>query len=250
MNIGILFARKGSESIPGKNLMPLLGRPCFSYPLLALHHSHSIDQIFIATDDEKLTAKAKDYCNFIHLPRPDELKDAQAKLDDTIFDAFAQAKNHSSQEIQNITICMGNAPTILANTVSKSFEILDNSPETDSVITVSELPMFSPQRARKENKGYLIPYVDPQVFGNNMSPDRKDYTKCFFADGGLTTVRSSSLNLNGKGATPPFSWMGKNISYIQQEGGGGDIDDHWQIAATEYWLSHHGFTKDQTPYDK
>ena len=42
----ILIGRGGSVGLPKKNIMPVLGRPLMSYPLLAAKNCKLVDKIF------------------------------------------------------------------------------------------------------------------------------------------------------------------------------------------------------------
>ena len=50
MNIALLPARCGSQTIPFKNIKIICGKPLIYWALLALTKSKSIDQIYVATD--------------------------------------------------------------------------------------------------------------------------------------------------------------------------------------------------------
>jgi N-acylneuraminate cytidylyltransferase len=53
MNIALIPARSGSKSIKNKNIKLFLKKPLIYWSLLALENSRTIDQIFIAIDDNK-----------------------------------------------------------------------------------------------------------------------------------------------------------------------------------------------------
>ena len=124
------------------------------------------------------------------------------------------------------------------------------NPYYDSAITACKLNMYSPLRARKiTSDGTLQPFIPLEMIGDveRLSCDRHSSGDVFFADGGLTVVRSEFL-YDVKQNLLPFRWMGHRIHMIEQIPGGSDIDDYWQVAAMEAWLTKHGFTKDSTPY--
>lgn len=50
--IAFIPARKGSKSIPEKNIKKFCGKPLIYWNLLALENTSSIDKIFVATDSE------------------------------------------------------------------------------------------------------------------------------------------------------------------------------------------------------
>ena len=96
--------------------------------------------------------------------------------------------------------------------------------------------MFAPERARTpDENGHLKPYVPFSAFNEDVTCDRKSHKPSFFADGGMTIVRVEFLEDISKNLLP-FQWMGHNIGYVEQSGGGGDIDYPWQIEAIKWWL--------------
>ena len=54
--VALMPLRKGSKSIPGKNVRILAGRPLFSWSLRAAIRSGCFDEIYVATDDESAAA--------------------------------------------------------------------------------------------------------------------------------------------------------------------------------------------------
>ena len=58
MIAALLLGRKGSSGFPGKNTLPIIGRPLCVYPLLAARHAREVDQIYVSTDDENIMAIA------------------------------------------------------------------------------------------------------------------------------------------------------------------------------------------------
>ena len=55
----------------------------------------------------------------------------------------------------------------------------------------------------------------------------------------MTVVRVNKIE-NMDENLLPFQWMGKNIGFIEQAPGGGDVDYEWQWAAQRHWLNENG----------
>ena len=124
----------------------------------------------------------------------------------------------------------------------------------DNVVFVSEDDLWiininNPIARRLTSNGVLEPFIPLDIVGNieDLSCDRNSSGDVYFADGGLTVVRSDFLK-DVKKNLLPFRWMGNRIHLMEQLPGGSDIDDYWQVAAMEAWLTKHGFTKDSIPY--
>ena len=54
MIVALILGRGGNTGLPGKNVMPILGRPLMEYPILAAKNSKYCDKIFLSTDDLKI----------------------------------------------------------------------------------------------------------------------------------------------------------------------------------------------------
>ena len=74
------------------------------------------------------------------------------------------------------------------------------------------------------------------VFGDpkNLNCDRDSQGDVWFADMGLSVVRTNCLEDMENGLLPQ-KWMGQKIAPIPSWGGC-DIDYEWQIPMVEFWL--------------
>ena len=81
MIAALLLGRKGSLGFPGKNTMPVLGRPLCAYPMLAAINSEYVDRLYVSTDDEEIMAIGREYGAEIII-RPPELCSKEALGED------------------------------------------------------------------------------------------------------------------------------------------------------------------------
>lgn len=247
MIAALMLGRKGSKGFPGKNHVPVLGRPMLLYPLLAAKHARGVDKVFVSTDDEKIMEIARDQGAQI-IVRPPELASATALGEDAYVHGYKTIrKNH---DIELIVLLFCNAPTILSKTIDEGIQVLRSRPELDSAVTVSAYNMWSPLRARRVTpEGTLAPFVPLETFGDprTMNCDRDSQGDVFFADMSVSIVRPRCLEDISKGLLPQ-KWMGQKIYPIRQWGGL-DVDFEWQIPQAEFWLRKNSFTETRTPYD-
>src|SRR5476649_611625 len=59
--LGIIPARGGSKGVPGKNILPLAGKPLIVWTIEAAKASGAIDRLVVSTDDEAIAAVARDF---------------------------------------------------------------------------------------------------------------------------------------------------------------------------------------------
>jgi len=54
-----MIGRAGSSGLPGKNKIPVLGRPLAEYPLIVANETKSIDRLYLSTDSPELMEMAR-----------------------------------------------------------------------------------------------------------------------------------------------------------------------------------------------
>jgi len=249
MIYALLLGREGSVGFPGKNVMNIVGRPLMAYPLLAALNSKYIDKTFVSTDSQRIKEITKDYGAEV-IDRPEYLCTKEALGEDAYKHGYHWIKENVSKDIELMILLFCNAATLLASEIDYGIEILRKNPEYDSAVTVSEYNMWSPLRARRENKaGLLDPFVPFETFGNpkTLNCDRDSQGSVWFADVAVSVVRPKNLEKLDDGLLPQ-KWMGRKIFPIKHWGGC-DIDYEWQVPQVEYWLRKNGFSEDVSPYE-
>ncbi len=252
MICSLLLGREGSAGFPGKNVLPVLGRPLMTYPLLAALHTKKIDRVYVSTDSARIKEISRAH-NAIVIDRPAYLATKEALGEDAYVHGYQVIRDELRKEGQTVELMVllfCNAPTIDPALLGQGIDALRSNPDADSAVTVSVYNMWSPLRARKlDNAGYLQPFVPFEVFGDpkTLNCDRDSQGDVFFADMSTSIVRPHCLEKLKAGLLPQ-RWMGQKILPIKQWGGL-DIDYEWQLPQAEFWLRAHGFTETSTPYD-
>ena len=109
--IAILLGRKDSKGIRDKNIMPILGKPAFMYPLIAAENSKYITDIFLSTDHQDIINKVKESdVNLVN--RPDYLCTDEALFEDALIHAYNQAVKLLSSKPKYVVVLMCNAVTV------------------------------------------------------------------------------------------------------------------------------------------
>lgn len=243
MIYGIILGRGGSTGLPGKNTMDVLGKPLMAYPIMAAKNSKHIDAIYLSTDSEEIRRVGEQYGTF-HIQRPPELCHKEALGEDAFEHAYKWIKANVNEDIEFLVLLFCNAATISTQLIDQGVEVLRNNPEIDSAVSVSRYNMWSPLRARKEDKdGLLQPFVPFETFGDpkTLNCDRDSQGDVWFADMGVSIVRPRCFT-NMKDGLLPQRWMGNKI-YPLKHWGGCDIDYDWQVPGVEFWLKKNGIAK-------
>lgn len=247
MIAAILIGRGGSVGLPKKNILPILGRPLMTYPLLAAKNCKFIDKIFLSSDSEEIKEIAKKFGSEI-IHRPKELATSEATVEDVFVHAYEEIKKVSKNKIELIVILMCNAVSVLPKTIERGINILKRKKEFDSAVTVSSFDMYTPIRARKIDKdGSLVPFIPFENFNFKIDSNRQKQDTVYFHDCGLSVVRPVCLEKINEGLLPQ-KWMGKKI-YPLTQNGVLDIDYDYEIKIAENWLKTNGFSENNLPYE-
>lgn len=59
MNVAIIPARGGSKGLPGKNILPLAGKPLIVWSVEQALSARSVDRVIVSTDDEEIASISK-----------------------------------------------------------------------------------------------------------------------------------------------------------------------------------------------
>jgi CMP-N-acetylneuraminic acid synthetase len=239
----LMLGRANSSGLPGKNVMPVLGRPLMAYPLIAARDSRHVDRLYVSTDCDEIMAVGRGY-GAEGIRRPAELCTDEALGEDAYRHGYEVVRERlavEGEEVELLVLLFANAATITAELIDEGVEKLRSDPSLDSAVTVSRYNMWSPLRARRlEDDGTLQPFVPFETFGDpeTLSCDRDSQGDVWYADMGVTIVRPHCLE-PGYGILPQ-RWMGRRIAPIESWGGC-DVDYLWQLPAVEFWLREHGF---------
>ncbi len=244
--VAVVFGRKNSRGLPEKNVRPILGRPLTAYAFLAASHAKTVSRIYASTDSEEI-ARVGETFGARWLPRPPELANDRALLEDAIAAAFRQVCQRESSVPEYVAVLLSNAATIPPGAIDEGVERLRRDPQLDSVATVTRWNQYTPVRARIIGPDGLLGNYLPDAQVTQATCDRNTTGDIFFVDASMAVVRPRALERIHEGL-PPFRWLGRKIWPIAQQGGL-DVDDEEGMMLTEFWLRRHGFSETATPYE-
>lgn len=236
MNVAILFGRKNSKSIKNKNIIKILSKPIFTYPIIAAKKVKAISKIYVSTDSNNIIEKSlKMGCEIIK--RPSYLCTDEALLEDAIQHAVNYCQKINDYKIKNFIILLCNSICINYRDLSKGLNILQKNKRIDTVTTVSKFNNFSPVRAKKVKNKMLQNYIPNKQLSRftKLSCDRDKSVHSFFCTQSFTISKAKILK-NMKMNPFPYNWMGKRVKHIEQKFCVGDIDFPWQIEVTKWWI--------------
>ena len=110
----LMLGRAGSITLPGKNILPILGKKLCEYPLIAASKSKYIERIFVSTDCPIVSKISKKY-NASIIKRPAKLATHTALGEDVFRHGYFKIKKilkAENKKIELMVLLFANAPTI------------------------------------------------------------------------------------------------------------------------------------------
>jgi len=185
----VIPARGGSKRLPGKNILPLLGKPLIFWSIEAAKKSKYIDRCIVSTDDKEIANIAKSYGCDVPFIRPKEMS-----LDNTPSYPFMEhaikffIKDHI--HFDYFVLLEPTSPLRETEDIDSALEKLNSNRNiADAIVGVSKVESTHPVFDVKINSGGLIePYIGSkfQIFRmQNIEP-------LYFKEG---SVYISSVNV-------------------------------------------------------
>ncbi|WP_368658039.1 hypothetical protein AB3Z07_24530 [Metabacillus halosaccharovorans] len=246
MNIAIITAKGGNQTLENKNIKEICGKPSLYYQISAAQESASIDEVFVSTEDPLIREVSERYGAKI-IERPNDLSQPLSNHGDVIVHGAKAAEKLLGKEITTVTILLGNTVMTTAEDIDNAVNKTLSDDTIDSSMTVWKAQDDHPYRALLIGEdGYLKPFLDRK----NTDTNRQSYPDVYFYDQGPWTVRMTSLlrSVETHEGPGPWWWMGKNCVPIERLWvTGRDTHTQYDIDIQEWWLKRYRLAGEKNP---
>jgi len=234
-NIALITAKGGNTTIENKNLIEVEGKSFLAWQIEAAANACHIDAVFVSTECELIKAESIKYSARV-IDRPDNLAQAFTNHGDAILHGAKSARQALEEEIDTVTVLLGNTLMNTSADIDRAIETLINNPDADSCMTVWQAQDDHPYRAMTiDRNGYLQGFLDLK----DMDTNRQSYPDVYYYDQGPWTVKYSSLIKSKRGVTGPacWWWMGdKVIPIIRLWVTGKDVHTQLDVEVSRSWI--------------
>jgi len=198
--LAIIPARCGSKGLPGKNTLPLAGKPLLAWSVEAALNSKYITETIVSSDCKEILNVAQKYGAY-PLQRPKELALDSSPSEPLIHHAIEHFKKEG-KEFDYTILLQPTSPLRDSADIDNAIEYLLKK-RANALISVYE-PTHSPFKAFKlNNEGYLEGIVD------NEKPflRRQDLPSVYFTNGAIYIIKTAIFETTLKlftSSTVPF----------------------------------------------
>lgn len=255
--IALILARAGSKGVPGKNIVPIAGKPCIAWTIDYALRSCSpslregagggfasspatrhLTHLAISTDDPKISDLVRTrYPQLDLIPRPPALATDTARVDDAARHALESLESkYPNLKDPRIIILYANVPVRPAGLIERALKSLD-IPNTDSVQSYQPVGKNHPWwMARLDSTGQVSPW-EGDVLNHNVYR-RQDLPPAYLPDGAILAVTRRALMLQIPDVPPgPHAFFGLSRRGLETAPGEViDIDSPLDLAVAEATL--------------
>ncbi len=184
--LGIIAARAGSKRLPGKNLMPLNGKPLISYTLDAARAAQRLDALVVSTDSREIADYALSQGVDPQGLRPVEIASDTSPIIEALLDALG--KFHLRHPpVDAVVLLQATSPLRRGQHIDEAIALFESTgvDTVTSIRTSKEHPYW---HWRRENER-LTPYYSRR----EMVLDRHEMPPAFVENGAVYVIRRSVL---------------------------------------------------------
>lgn len=223
--LGLVPARGGSQSIPGKNVKILAAHPLIAYTIKAAQESRYVTRCIVSSDEREIIKISKEYTADVPFVRPSELAGNESTAIEVSQHAIAWLEEHENQTYDYLMILQPTSPLRTAHDIDECIKkIVDH--DADSVMSMVELIDFSLKKLKKIEEGTILPFVKEE--GRESSP-RQHLEKIY--------KRNCAIYLTKTDLIKKGDFFGKkSLAYVMPPERSVDINTLYDFELAEFWF--------------
>lgn len=234
MNVlGIIPARGGSKGIPGKNLVPVAGKPLLAYACEAALQAKSLTRIVMSTDSPEIARCARGCGVESPFMRPPDLAGDETPMLGVLLHALDALRRAEGYEADLIVLLQPTSPLRRARHIDEAVETLRNT-GADTVVSVVRVPHhYSPYSVMRTEGGFLRDFWEAPLPFDRLR--RQNHPELLARNG--PAVWASKV---GRLERERTLYGGKVAPYLMEERDSLDIDTPDDLRLAELALRERG----------
>lgn len=198
--LAIIPARGGSKGIPGKNILPLGGKPLLAHSIDQAKRTPAITRVVVSTDDDQIARVARAY-GAETIARPPEISGDAASSESALLHALDFLRASEGYEPDLVVFLQATSPLRGPGDIGNALETFDRE-HADSLLSVCPLHGFVWRRTPEGIRSFSYDYKNRQR--------RQDAPEDFVENGSLyifkpRVLRESGNRLGGTIALYPMA---------------------------------------------
>ncbi|TYA71425.1 acylneuraminate cytidylyltransferase family protein [Seonamhaeicola marinus] len=202
--LGLIPARGGSKSVPGKNIKKLNGKPLLQYTVEAAKNSKKLDHLILSSDDSNIINIAKELKVDVPFVRPRHLAEDTSPTLGVIQHALKFYKGIGNN-FDAVCLLQVTSPFKTGKFIDDAIDKFENS-GCDALVSVQNVPAeYNPHWVFKENQRGQLELVTGE---KTIISRRQDLPNMYHRDGLIYITKAEVL-------LEKNSLYGNNLAYVK-----------------------------------
>jgi CMP-N-acetylneuraminic acid synthetase len=220
--VGVIPARGGSKGIPGKNLVPVGGRPLIAHTFDAARRSRTLSRVVLSTDSDAIAAVARTDGIDVPFMRPPSLATDDTPMLDVLQHALAALEPRPDV----IVLLQPTSPLRRAEHIDAAVALLGET-GADSVVSVITVPhQFTPDSLMRREGERVVPLAS-----GPGATRRQDKPVLYARNGPAVLVTRARVLASGR------LYGDDTRPYVMSREDSIDIDDRFDLEMLEALLA-------------
>ena len=229
--LGVILARAGSQGLPNKHVLSLLGRPVIQYTFDHARAAKLLTKTVVTSDSQAILDLAE-AAGFQSILRPASLATSDASVQDVLLHAMQTVESAGAFHADAIVVLYGNVPVRGAGVIDRALALLQSS-GCDSVRSFCPVGKWHPAWMARLN-GDCVEALRPGSIHR-----RQDLEPLYLHDGAVVAVSRASLLRGLENPGDPHAFFGTDRRGIHTAPGETvEIDQLTDFFLTEAILRH------------
>ena len=223
--IGLITARGGSKSIPGKNIKHLAGKPLIAWTIEAALQCKDLSRVIVSTDDDKIAGVAQQWGAEIPFIRPVQLSQDDSSHISVVLHTIHWLEENEGFCPDYIMLLQPTSPFRTAEDIHQAIKTAQNN-DAVAVMSVCEATKH-PYKTYKIVEDGTLEYFMPSNIGYKY---RQALPKVYEENGAIYLNKSASLQKD-KTFLPEGT-----LAYVMPEARSLDVDTPWDFYVADLVL--------------
>lgn len=198
--LGVILARGGSQGLPGKHLLPLLGRPVVQYTFDAVRESRLLSHVIVSSDCPQILALAAAN-GFTTVQRPAELATSDSSVQDVLLHALDHAEDKQQVYVEAVATLYGNVPIRRKGVIDEAISLLERT-SCDSVRSFCPVGKWHPAWMAKIDGDRAVANRPGSIHR------RQDLEPLYLHDGGIVVSSRAAMESGRLNREDPHAFFG------------------------------------------
>jgi len=231
--LALIPARGGSKGIPGKNILPIAGKPAIAYSIEQALASRHIKRTVVSTDSPEIADVARRYGAEVPFLRPGGYAEDLSPDIDVFRHALDQLLGQGGYRCEYVVHLR--PPTVLRSVedIDEAIQLIVSDPEADTLRSVSAATL-SPYKMWVPMDRYMVPLLRHPDFEEPQSMPRQLLPQVYWQNGYVDIVRSDVIRAGRMSGAKVIPYpVVKDVP---------ELDYPEDVERLEIWIAAHGTT--------